>query len=143
MPYIHSLDSEPERELYAQFNLILFKPFRNINDLLAEYVNTPTPWWPAYNAYKQEFTSESIQIISFLNDYHECRVRAASKHLDTNIDHLDHIIVDTPMFAENEEYYVGLVTNIDNESCLEVNDNILKYPSTGMIKFVMYDFQIE
>jgi len=125
------LHGSKEKELYAQIVLILFKPFRNVEDLLK--INNTTKnhnWWLAYKHY--EFDLKSKAIISNLQDYHTCKDRAASKHFDSTSEPLVHINCadNTPDFSDQYEALISDFPHNITNNIKEIHNPVL-FPSTG------------
>jgi hypothetical protein len=132
------LFNETDKELYGKIVLILFKPFKNLEDLLGCYMGTELPWWQAYLAYKPSLSKISQNVINYLNDYHICRVNAASKHLSDTSDNLDHeedCVENQFNIDFNEEDIYENVTNsfqFTNEIFTNLDETSqLLFPTTG------------
>ena len=78
LPCLYTLEIKSDKEIYAQIVLILLKPFRNKEDLLKNNLKKRAPWWMSY--LNTNFSYSSKKAINNLNDYHNCRIRAASKY---------------------------------------------------------------
>lgn len=60
---------ESKKEKHAQCMLLLFKPWRNAQDLLGEYHT----WLEAYNEFLQHISSDKLRIIQNMQLLHECK----------------------------------------------------------------------
>jgi hypothetical protein len=72
---VDELDSENDREQFAQIALILFKPFRSLHDLTGGFDS----WWLAYKAFQPLMDVRSQLTMQFMQDYHICRSLARDK----------------------------------------------------------------
>ncbi len=134
LPDINNLQNTELKELYGQITLILFKPFRNLQALLGHFVNVKQSWWRAFKSYK--LNDKSKRIISNLNDYHTCKMRASSKHLDLKIDSLQHITANNELniFSDN---YENILNSFETHQNNNADNNIL-YLSTGKLNNMNY-----
>ncbi len=132
-----------DKELYAKIVLILFKPFRTIQDLLK--INSPSTnqnWWLAYKHYF--FDAKSKVIIGNLQDYHNCRDTAVAKYDDSTSEPLLH-----SNFADNmpdySDHYEAMVCDFSNNTNININKEIknpVLFPSTGKYKFFIINCYI-
>ena len=105
---------DEERAFYASTVLVMFKPFRTLNDLIPDFKSTDTEgtveslWWPAFVKFEQELKEREtrnrtlspsvmfdpvLRYLRFIQEYHETFSRsndtdltAASEEKDNNGD---------------------------------------------------------
>ena len=84
LKYRHNLQTDSDPEQYAPILLILFRPFRSRNDLLAD----SSTWWEAGQSC--EPNQFYAKIIAHSQEYHEFRVRAQQSYDVLYMQHLEH-----------------------------------------------------
>jgi hypothetical protein len=73
IPYYPKCDSDILKDRHAQLTLLLFMPFRNINDLQPQNVS----WDEAFQNWINNGDDKSLSIYNNMQDYYTGRIRAS------------------------------------------------------------------
>jgi hypothetical protein len=82
LPYVDSDSSLEFQYKYAILSLVLFKPFRCLEDLVGEGILSDAAWLHAYTEWKETRSDFVKTIMNNMNDYHSGLNHAKAQHAE-------------------------------------------------------------